>query len=147
MYSVRITTDGMREPHWHPETAEMGYVRAGRARMTMMDPDGALATWHLQAGDTYFIPPAYPHHIEVTGTEPIHFLIFFDRTTPGDIGYRASASGYSREVLAATLNTDTSTLPTLPFTAQDPLIVNRFNALDEYAVAEADAQDVARGSR
>ena len=31
MFSVRITDAGMREPHWHPETAEMGYVlEAGR---------------------------------------------------------------------------------------------------------------------
>ena len=26
MYSLRIREDGMREPHWHPITAEMGYV-------------------------------------------------------------------------------------------------------------------------
>jgi oxalate decarboxylase len=27
MYSLRITSGGMREPHWHPETAEMGLCR------------------------------------------------------------------------------------------------------------------------
>jgi oxalate decarboxylase/phosphoglucose isomerase-like protein (cupin superfamily) len=27
MYSLRIREEGMREPHWHPITAEMGYVR------------------------------------------------------------------------------------------------------------------------
>jgi oxalate decarboxylase len=29
MYSLRIREDGMREPHWHPITAEMGYVHKG----------------------------------------------------------------------------------------------------------------------
>jgi oxalate decarboxylase len=29
MYSLRIREDGMREPHWHPITAEMGYVHRG----------------------------------------------------------------------------------------------------------------------
>ncbi|HEX7428247.1 MAG TPA: cupin domain-containing protein [Mycobacterium sp.] len=65
MYSPRIREDGMREPHWHPVTAEMGYVHKGNARMTVMDPDGTLDTWYLKEGDVYFIPRAYPHHIEV----------------------------------------------------------------------------------
>lgn len=78
-----------------------------------------------------FIPRAYPHHIEVVGSDDIHFLIFFDQPTPGDIGYRAAASAYSREVLAATFNTHLSSLPIFPFTNSDPLIVNRKNPVDE----------------
>ena len=58
MYSLRIREDGMREPHWHPITAEMGYVDKGDARMTVMDPDGTIDTWYLRAGDVYFIPRA-----------------------------------------------------------------------------------------
>jgi len=70
MYSLRIREDGMREPHWHPVTAEMGYVDKGGARMTVMDPDGTLDTWYLKEGDVYFIPRAYPHHIEVIDDLP-----------------------------------------------------------------------------
>ena len=44
MYSLRITSGGMREPHWHPETAEMGYVQAGHAGMTILNPDGSTDT-------------------------------------------------------------------------------------------------------
>jgi oxalate decarboxylase len=57
----------MREPHWHPVTAEMGYVQHGDARMTVTNSDG------------YFIPRAYPHHVENIGTDEWHFLIFFDQ--------------------------------------------------------------------
>ncbi len=32
MYSLRLLGTGMREPHWHPQTAEMGYVLQGSAR-------------------------------------------------------------------------------------------------------------------
>jgi oxalate decarboxylase len=109
----------------------MGYVRRGSARMTVMDPDGPLDTWYLEQGDVYFIPRAYPHHIEVAGSDDIHFLIFFDQPTPGDIGYRASVSAYSREVLAATFGTHIGDLPNFPFTPADPLIVTRNNPLDE----------------
>lgn len=130
MYSLRIREDGMREPHWHPITAEMGYVRQGSARMTVMDPDGTLDTWELRRGDVYFIPRAYPHHIEVVDAPDLHFLIFFDQPTPGDIGYRNSVSVYSREVLAATFNTHIEDLPEFPFTPIDPLIVGRRNPLE-----------------
>lgn len=130
MYSLRINDDGMREPHWHPVTAEMGYVRNGEARMTVMNPDGRLDTWTMTAGDVYFIPRAYPHHIENIGIDEWHFLIFFDQPFPADIGFRASASAYSREVLAATFHTHIDDLPTFPFTPADPLIVQRSNPLD-----------------
>lgn len=130
MYSLRIREDGMREPHWHPITAEMGYVKSGSARMTVMGPDGSLDTWYLNQGDVYFIPRAYPHHIEVVDCPGWHFLIFFDQPMPGDIGYRASLSAYSREVLAATFNVHIDDLPKIPFTNTDPLIVTRNNPLD-----------------
>jgi Cupin len=79
MYSLRIREDGMREPHRHPITAEMGYVHSGSGRMTVMDPDGTLDTWYLKQSDVHFISRAYPHHIErgwnpaesrPTGTSP-----------------------------------------------------------------------------
>ncbi len=136
MYSLRIREDGMREPHWHPVTAEMGYVQRGSGRMTVLDPDGTLDTWYLEEGDVYFIPRAYPHHIEVVDSPDIHFLIFFDQPTPGDIGYRASASAYSREVLAATFNTHIDDLPRFPFTNTDPLIVTRNNPVDARGLGE-----------
>lgn len=130
MYSLRIREDGMREPHWHPITAEMGYVHRGNARMTVLDPDGTVDTWYLKEGDVYFVPRAYPHHIEVVDAPDLHFAIFFDQPTPGDIGYRASASAYSREVLAATFDAHLDDLPDFPFTKTDPLIVNRSNPVD-----------------
>ncbi|ATL67732.1 cupin domain-containing protein [Nocardia terpenica] len=136
MYSLRIREDGMREPHWHPVTAEMGYVHRGNARMTVLDPDGAIDTWYLKEGDVYFIPRAFPHHIEVVDAPEIHFCIFFDQPTPGDIGYRTSLSAYSREVLAAVFDTAIDNLPAFPFTKSDPLIVNRRNPVDARGIGE-----------
>jgi len=130
MYSLRVEEDGMREPHWHPETAEMGYVHEGRARMSIMDPDGSVDTYTLQPGDMYFIPRAYPHQIEVLGDEKIHFLIFFDQPTPQDIGYRTSATLVSGEVMAATFGVSEDKLPVFPLTSKDPLIVGKANMVD-----------------
>jgi len=130
MYSLTINGVGMREPHWHPITGELGYVQSGHARMTVLDPDGALDTYELEPGQAYYIPRAYPHHIESLGDDGIHFLIFFDQAMPGDIGYRATASAFSREVLAAAFGVPETSLPQFPFTPVDPLIVGRINPRD-----------------
>ncbi|KAB2977361.1 cupin domain-containing protein [Streptomyces sp. SS1-1] len=127
MYSLRIKENGMRDAHWHPVTAEMGYVAEGRARMRILDPDVTLDEYELKQGDVYFVPRAYPHHIEVLGDDAFHFLIFFDQPTPGDIGYRTTATAFSREVMASTLGVDERSLPDFPFTTADPLIVARKN--------------------
>jgi len=95
MFSLRISDQGMREPHWHPRTAEMGYVLDGRARMTVLSPGAKVDTYELAPGDMYFIPRAYPHHIENIGTDEIRFLIFFDRGNTEDIGYTGGLRAYS----------------------------------------------------
>ncbi|GAA3190533.1 hypothetical protein GCM10020255_089420 [Rhodococcus baikonurensis] len=98
--------------------------------MTVLDPDGSLDTYLLEPGQVYFVPRAYPHHIEVLGDEDINFLIFFDQPTPGDIGYRATASAFSRGVLSASFGVPERDLPEFPFTPIDPLIVSRNNPID-----------------
>ncbi|NAS20629.1 cupin domain-containing protein [Herbidospora sp. NEAU-GS84] len=130
MYSLRIKESGMREPHWHPVTAEMGYVAKGHARMRVLDPDLSLDEYLLGPGDLYFVPRAYPHHIEVIGDDEMHFLIFFDQPMPADIGYKATATAFSREVLAASFGLPERELPQFPFTPIDPLIVPRLNPSD-----------------
>jgi oxalate decarboxylase len=130
MYHLHIGGTGMREPHWHPVTAELGYVWKGRGRMRVLAPDGTLDEYELEPGNVYFIPRAYPHHIEALTDEGVHFLIFFDRPTPGDIGYRATATAFSREVLAAAFGVREAELPALPDTPVDPLLVRRGNPRD-----------------
>ena len=127
MYSLRVSRNGMREPHWHPATAEMGYVLGGHAKMTILDPDGTTDTWEMAPGDVYFIPRAYPHHIEVLEADEIHFLIFFDQPTPGDIGFLDSVTAFPPAILSAALGLKPESLPSLPKTYTDPLIVERRN--------------------
>lgn len=130
MYSVTIGHEGMREPHWHPETAEMGYVATGTVRMTILDPDGTTDTYVIGPGHTYFIPRAYPHHIENVREGTAHLLIFFDQVFPGDVGYRTLINIFPRPAIAASLGIAEKDLPEFPFTEIDPLIVGRINPLD-----------------
>jgi len=127
MFSLRIKGTGMREPHWHPETAEMGYVINGRARMTVRGPTTSVETYMLEAGDMYFIPRAYPHHIENLGNDVTHFLVFFDQATGGDIGYTGGLSAFPSRIVVPTLTGPGGTLPPLPSTEDDLLLVKKSN--------------------
>lgn len=115
MYSLRLLGTGMREPHWHPQTAEMGYVLQGNARMTLLSPGASVDTYLLGPGDMYFIPKGYPHHIENLRDDELRFLIFFDNTTPALPGpWPLCRGGLSRRLWAAPRRHCQQSLPILP---------------------------------
>jgi len=130
IFSLTLTDQGMRGLHWHPETAEMGYILEGKGRMTIVSPGGTADTFAMNPGDVYFIPKAYPHHFEDIGKGDLRLLVFFDQVRPGDIGMRTAVSCFSHDVLAAAFKVDPAKLPHFPFTAHDPLLVPRVNPVD-----------------
>lgn len=84
---------GVREPHWHPNAAELDYVIDGKARMTIFSPDGTGDTFEVGPGQIVFIPPAYFHYIE--NTDPVnttHFAVFFNHERPEDTGISGALS-------------------------------------------------------
>ena len=42
LYSLRLEGGGIREPHWHPNAAELDYCLSGRALMTIFSPGPAM---------------------------------------------------------------------------------------------------------
>jgi len=128
LYSLRITSSGMREPHWHPETAELGFVRKGHARMSVQNPEGAIETYCLQPGDVYFIPKAYPHHIENIGQGALHFLIFFDQAMPQDVGFSGSIRAMTDQVLSSVLHVKPSFFAPLSHSKEDAFLVDQINS-------------------
>lgn len=130
LYLLRLTTLGMREPHWHPETAEMGYITEGKGRMSVLSPSGSVDTYEMNVGDLYFIPKAYPHHIENLGPSDLTILIFFDNPLPEDIGFTGSVKSFPVEALVASLNLPKDKIDGLPTYYEDLLIVNRVNPID-----------------
>lgn len=130
LYSLVLTGKGMREPHWHPETSELGFVNKGRGRMSILSPSGKVDTYIMEEGDIYFIPKAYPHHIENLEGEPLHLLIFFDQAMPKDIGFTGSVKSYSNETLASITHQPPQLFEGLPKYYQDLFIVTKTNPLD-----------------
>jgi oxalate decarboxylase len=127
LYSLVLHGQGMREPHWHPETAEMGYVEKGKGRMSILSPSGEVETYEMEAGDLYFIPKAYPHHIENLSNDDLHLLIFFDQPMPSDVGFTGSVKSFSDEVLTSVLHAPQDLFPALPKYYKDLFIVDNIN--------------------
>jgi len=124
-FSLIVKPNGIREPHWHPNASELGYVLDGLARLIVLNPGGSVDTFEVGPGDIYFVPTGFFHYIEnLDSNKNMHFAIFFGSDTPGDIGISGSLSAYSNEVLGATFNLDSSYFNKLPRVSQDVLVVS-----------------------
>lgn len=131
MYSLYIRGVGMREPHWHPITSELGFILEGHGRMSVRNPGAdSFDTYTLGPGDIYYMPRSYPHHIENLDDTETHFAVFFDQTTPNDIGFTGSLSSVARRILAPVMGVRESDLPTIRDVPVDLMFVEKTNPLD-----------------
>ncbi|MGB7954453.1 MAG: cupin domain-containing protein, partial [Candidatus Nitrosopolaris sp.] len=56
LYSLRLENGGVREPHWHPNAAELSYCLSGRALMTIFSPDPGHDSFTVDTGEIAFVP-------------------------------------------------------------------------------------------
>ena len=74
---VEIKPGAMRELHWHPNQDEWQYYLTGQGRMTVFAGNGAARTFDYRAGDVGYVPFAFGHYIQNTGTESLWVLEMF----------------------------------------------------------------------
>ncbi|QAY66493.1 oxalate decarboxylase family bicupin [Paenibacillus protaetiae] len=74
---VEIEPGAMRELHWHPNNDEWQYYLTGQGRMTVFGGSGDARTYDVRAGDVGYVPFAFGHYIQNTGTETLWFLEIF----------------------------------------------------------------------
>ncbi|MBO9606931.1 MAG: oxalate decarboxylase family bicupin [Paenibacillaceae bacterium] len=74
---VEIKPGAMRELHWHPNNDEWQYYLTGQGRMTVFAGNGAARTFDYRAGDVGYVPFAFGHYIQNTGTQTLWFLEMF----------------------------------------------------------------------
>lgn len=74
---VEIEPGAMRELHWHPNKDEWQYYLTGQGRMTVFGGNGAARTFDYRAGDVGYVPFAFGHYIQNTGTQSLWFLEMF----------------------------------------------------------------------
>jgi len=93
MQSFHLDPGGIREPHLHPDAAQLDYLVTGRARVGIIGPDGAPQLLDMEAGDVCFIPQGHLHWIENTGLQPLHFLLTLSHAEPQTIELSAMVAG------------------------------------------------------
>jgi len=74
--NMRLQAGGIRELHWHKE-AEWGYMLAGQARITVVDPQGRNFIDDVGVGGLWNFPAGIPHSIQGLD-EGCEFLLVFD---------------------------------------------------------------------
>ncbi len=80
--NMRLTSGSFRELHWHTAN-EWAIMLTGKARVSVMQPNGKMFLDDVEAGDLWYFPAGYPHSIQglgQTGTDQdgCEFLLVFD---------------------------------------------------------------------
>src|SRR6202035_1532470 len=111
--NMRLTAGSYRELHWHTAD-EWAYVLYGKARVTVMNPDGTMFIGDVEEGDLWIFPAGFPHSIQGLGPDGTEFLLVFNQGSFSEDGtmllsewlahtppqVRAKNFGLDREALA-----------------------------------------------
>lgn len=124
LFSLRVYKNGIREPHWHPNSTELNYVIQGKARVTILSPGGKPEVCDLHPGQGSMIPAGYFHAIENLGEEELFMTIFFNNPNPDDIGLSGALSSYSKETLASIFSVEPKFFGKLAHYTEDRMIVS-----------------------
>jgi oxalate decarboxylase len=75
---MRLTAGSYRELHWHIAD-EWSYILSGKARVTVLNPDGTMFIDDVEEGDLWLFPAGYPHSIQGLGDDGCEFLLVFNQ--------------------------------------------------------------------
>lgn len=76
--NMRLTAGSFRELHWHTAD-EWSIMLSGNARITVLNPDGAIFIDDVAKGDLWYFPAGYPHSIQGLGPDGCEFLLVFNQ--------------------------------------------------------------------
>ena len=76
--NMRLEAGAFRELHWHLAN-EWAIMLTGKARVTLMQPDGKMFVDDVAAGDLWFFPAGFPHSIQGLEGDGCEFLVVFEQ--------------------------------------------------------------------
>ncbi len=75
--NMRLTAGSFRELHWHTAD-EWAIMLTGKARVTVLSPDGTAFVDDVGKNDLWYFPAGYPHSIQGLEPDGCEFLLVFD---------------------------------------------------------------------
>ncbi|ORJ26270.1 cupin domain-containing protein [Rouxiella badensis] len=74
---MTLAPGSVRELHWHAIAAEWAFMISGKARITIIDPQGTSEVAEFGPGDVWYFPKGYGHSIQAL-EGGAHFILTFD---------------------------------------------------------------------
>jgi oxalate decarboxylase len=114
--NMRLNAGSYRELHWHTAD-EWAYVLYGRARVTVMSPDGKMFIGDVSEGDLWLFPAGHPHSIQGLDPDGTEFLLVFNQGNFSEDGTMLLSEWVAHtppEVLMKNFGLDRAALATLP---------------------------------
>jgi oxalate decarboxylase len=114
--NMRLTAGSYRELHWHTAD-EWAYMLYGKARVTVMKPDGTMFIDDVSEGDIWLFPRGFPHSIQGLDPDGCEFLLIFNDgmfTESGTFLLSDWVAHTPPEVLAKNLKLDKNALAKFP---------------------------------
>jgi len=114
--NMRLTAGSYREMHWHTAD-EWAYVLYGKARVTVMQPDGNIFIGDVEEGDLWIFPAGHPHSIQGLGPDGTEFLLVFNQGAFSEDGTMLLSEWIAHtppEVLAKNTGLDASVFSKTP---------------------------------
>jgi oxalate decarboxylase len=114
--NMRLTAGSYRELHWHTAD-EWAYVLYGKARVTVMTPDGLMFVGDVSEGDLWLFPAGHPHSIQGLDPDGTEFLLVFNQGDFSENGTMLLSEWMAHtppEVLMKNFGLDREALATLP---------------------------------
>lgn len=75
---MRLSAGSFRELHWHLAD-EWAYMLSGKARVTLLKPDGTMFIDDVSEGDLWLFPAGCPHSIQGLEPDGCEFLLVFNQ--------------------------------------------------------------------
>ena len=104
----------MREPHWHPNAAELIYIVSGEAEIGLVGPDDLFETFTIGAGDLAFFPMNWFHYVASIGDEPLDSIVYLSHAAPTRIDLSDAVGFLPRAVSAVSVGLDATAFDALP---------------------------------
>ena len=114
---VDLDVEAVREPHIHPNAAQLDVVLSGRARIGIVGPGNYRQLLELEPGDMAFTPQGYLHWIENIGQESLSMGLILSSERPETIELSEMLGGASRETLVTALSLPENLMERMPATA------------------------------
>ena len=112
--SIKLLPGALREPHIHPNAAQLDYCISGKAQVGIIGNDGKRQLLDLSPGDISFVPQGHMHWINNSGEEPLHMILITSHEDPETIELSQMLAGIPNENLSTIFGIDKSVFEQIP---------------------------------